>query len=255
MKKSGIPALLLALLLLAGCGQKTKKTEVPAPAAEMTQAPAPAQTATEETAAEPELSAAKEAPVPEAEPVALSVPDPAEKKAPAAPEKSLLSFTEDEGPEEGAELTYWSYNGSDAAEFITILLPVQEGFPLSIGTMLEGPDAALLSGVVRGDRESGTAELVLAAKDGSTETVLTLMYSRDRVSLMELDADMGSFCRRDEATGLYTVAFTDDSALSFENAGLLLEGLTEKYTLAPAFTSYGLDPAGLLDLRVPPKDR
>ena len=176
---------------------------------------------------------------------------PAVMEAAAAPERAtLLSFTEDEGPEKGAELTCWSYAGNEAAEFLTILLPMQEEFPLMIGTMYEGKDAALLTGVVRGDSEGGTAELILADEDGA-ETVLMLMYSRDKVALLELDAEMLSFCRQDAATGLWMVVFTDDGPMSFSNAAMLLEGLTEKYSLEPAFQYYGLDPARLMDLRIP----
>lgn len=164
---------------------------------------------------------------------------------------SRLSFLREEGPEPGVELTCWSYAGEEAAEFCSILLPVQEEFPLAVGTMLEGRHAALLTGVVRGDGEGGTAEMVLVSEEDGAETVLTLMYSRDRVALLELDAGMLSFCRQDPATGLWTVVFTDDGPLSFSDAGMLLEGLTEKYGLAPAYVYYGLDPAGLMDLRIP----
>ena len=171
--------------------------------------------------------------------------------AQTVPKESLLTSYTDEGPEKGISLTCWSYNGNEAAEFLTILLPTPEGFPLSVGDMYEGADTALLTGVVRGDGESGTAELLLVDKDGRSETVLTLMYSRDRVALLELDDGMRDFCCQDEATELWTVVFTDDGPLSFEDAGTLLEGVTEKYSLAPVFRAYGLDPDGLFDLRVP----
>lgn len=240
MKRSGI-LLLLVLLLVCGCSEKAGN----APAAPA--APTEAAVTAEPTAAAVELTAAAvpaQTPVPEQAP-AVETP------APAAPER--LAFTEDEGPEAGIRLTLWTYDGLDAAEFYTLLVPTPEEFPFSIGTMYEGPDAALLSGVVRGDRESGTAELLLI-KDGGAETVLTLMYARDRVALLELDAGMLSYIRQDPATGLYLVVFTDDGPLSFADAAAVWEGLLQTHALAPVYTDYGIGPDAVADLSTPQND-
>lgn len=222
MKRNKTAALLLAVFLLAGCGKGSASAST---------AKATETLVNEET-------------------VVLTVSD----GASAPKTESLLSFWEDEGPEEGIRMTGWSYNGAEAAEFCSILLPVPEGFPIDIGTMYEGPEAALLCGAVRGDAESGTAEMILAEKSGETQTLLTLMYSRDRVALLELNADMLSFCAHDEASGLWSVVFTDESELSFEDAAQMLEGVLESYSLSPAFSCYGLAPAGNMDLRLPQAD-
>lgn len=166
----------------------------------------------------------------------------------AAPRESLVSFTKEEGPEEGILLTCWSYAGTEAAEFYTVLFPVPEEFPYPAGTVYEGAKAALLGGTVMGDGESGTAEYVLIKKDGGPETLLTLMYSRDRVALLELDDGMLSFCRQDKNTGLWTVVFTDDGPLGFADAALMLEGILETYGMVPVLEAYGLAPGEALDL-------
>ena len=237
MKKFPITASLLALLLLCACA-------APAPAVAPTAAPAPSAVPVELSVGSPESGTE---PVQTPDPGETPVGTPEEPPAQASASRRL-SFTEEEGPEEGVRITYWSYDGNEVAEFLAVPVPVPEEFPIEIGTMYEGTDAALLSGVVRGDSEGGTAELVLVT-DLNTETVLTLMYSRERVALLELDADMLSFCLHDDASGLWTVVFTDDGPLSFAAAGAMLTGLTEKYALSPVFLRYGLDPAGPQSLR------
>lgn len=247
-------ALLLAgmLLLLCGCGSKT----VPGPDAGAETSAPPAAEQIAETTAE----ATRE---PVSESVRADTPVPAEAAAPApvptqitaaAPEpvqNGRLSFTEEEGPEEGVRMTCWSYAGNEVASFYAFLLPAPEGFPPVIGTMYEGPEAALLTGVVSGDRESGTAELLLVTADDDTDTLLTFMYARDRVALLELDADMRSYTVQDPVTGLYLVVFTEEGPISFADAGLLLEETVRQHALVPAYAQYGLEGSAVTDLRVP----
>ena len=163
--------------------------------------------------------------------------------------ESLLTFTVEEGSEEGTLVTRWVYADEDTAEFCPVLPPVPEGFPVMIGTMYEGAASALLTGTVWGDTESGTAECVLVMKGESPETVLTLMYSRDKVALLELDADMLSFCRQDEKTGLFLTVFTEDGPLSFEDAGSMLEGILEAHGMTAVYEGYGLTSDKVTDLR------
>ena len=172
-------------------------------------------------------------------------------ETPAFTAPGMITFTAEEGPEEGVQLTRWACNGTEAAEFLSILLPLPEGFPIRIGTMYEGPEAALLTGTLRGDAESGTAEVLLVTADGETEPVLTLMYARDRVSLLELDEDLADFCYYDETAELWLAAFAEEDVLSFNAAAMRLEGFAETCSLTPVIACYGLDPAAVMDLRVP----
>lgn len=153
---------------------------------------------------------------------------------------------EGEGP---ASAEYYSDDGI-LAVFSAVKLELPGEFPVRAGEAYEGKDGSMFfAGAVYGDGENGTVDFILLADKGEgpeAETVLSVIYSRDRIALLEMDDGMKLW---QNGAGLYLAAVSDNGTLSKEEAAALLNDVFEEYGLTElVFTDYDVAPGSVLDL-------
>lgn len=159
--------------------------------------------------------------------------------------------TGDEEGEGPAAVEYYCDEGI-LSVFSTILIDMPASFAVKPGEMYAGRDGSLLyAGAVYGDEENGTFDFVLVTETEEgpeAETVLSVIYSPDRIALLEMDDGMNLWTNE---AGYYLAAVGDDGSMPKEEAAALLTGLFKDYRMDELlFTDYDAPEDALLDLRV-----